>query len=167
MMITNLPMDLMEDILSRVPLKSKSSAVNLHKVEYFIEKPDLYKDALGGSNSEILTSYAARGTASVLYASGTSSIWGRFSYGIGYEDKRCGRNYKILRFIDLSLYEEGNKFFWYEVYDFETGLWTTLDVTDPYWRITSGCGFSQRKQLLVCYRKGRTRIMIGANKPTT
>ncbi|KAL1215117.1 putative F-box protein [Cardamine amara subsp. amara] len=58
----------------------------------------------------------------------------RFSYALGYEDKEsCHRN-KLLRFIDYFFKEPENQFFWYEIYDFDSGLWTTLDVT-PHWRI--------------------------------
>ncbi|KAJ4903270.1 putative F-box protein [Raphanus sativus] len=55
----------------------------------------------------------------------------RFSYALGYEDKKSCRSYKILRFID----EE--QFVLYEIYDLDSGLWRTLDVT-PYWRILFG-----------------------------
>ncbi|EOA33103.1 hypothetical protein CARUB_v10016441mg [Capsella rubella] len=60
-----------------------------------------------------------------------------FSYALGYEDKKsisC-RSHKLLRFIDRYCNVPEKQFFWYEIYDFESGLWTTLDVT-PHWRIS-------------------------------
>ncbi|CAA7048154.1 unnamed protein product [Microthlaspi erraticum] len=74
-------------------------------------------------------------------------------YGIGYEDKGPGRNHKILRFIDVFLMEDGYKFLWYEIYDFESGLWTTLDVTEPHWRITHGDGVSVKGNTYWCARE--------------
>ncbi|KAL1214389.1 putative F-box protein [Cardamine amara subsp. amara] len=58
----------------------------------------------------------------------------RFSYALGYEDKKSCRKNKLLRFIDYFFKEPENQFFWYEIYDFDCGLWTTLDVT-PHWCI--------------------------------
>ncbi|CAA7048158.1 unnamed protein product [Microthlaspi erraticum] len=76
-----------------------------------------------------------------------------FSYGLGYENKMSGRSLKLLRFIDFSLFENKNEFLWYEIYDFESGLWTTLDV-NPYWRVlTSGCGLSFKGNSYWCATK--------------
>ncbi|CAL9236064.1 unnamed protein product, partial [Arabidopsis halleri] len=58
-----------------------------------------------------------------------------FNYTLGYEDKESCRRLKILRFIDYFQGAPEKQFFWYEIYDFDSGLWTTLDVT-PHWRIT-------------------------------
>ncbi|CAA7048186.1 unnamed protein product [Microthlaspi erraticum] len=76
-----------------------------------------------------------------------------FCYGIGYANKGSGRNYKILRFVDGFLYKEGYDCSRYEIYDFETGLWKTLYITDPYWRITSRCGVSLKGNSYWCATK--------------
>ncbi|CAL9222061.1 unnamed protein product, partial [Arabidopsis halleri] len=65
------------------------------------------------------------------------NVWHRFSYALGYEDKKnksC-RRHKFLRFTDSHYNAPEKQFFWYEIYDFDSDLWTTLDVT-PHWRIT-------------------------------
>ncbi|XP_010468394.1 PREDICTED: putative F-box/kelch-repeat protein At3g22870 [Camelina sativa] len=55
----------------------------------------------------------------------------RFSYALGYcENNNRNKSFKFLRFIDY-VYEQ---FFWYEIYDFDSGLWTTLEIT-PHWQI--------------------------------
>ncbi|KAG7578432.1 F-box associated interaction domain [Arabidopsis thaliana x Arabidopsis arenosa] len=59
----------------------------------------------------------------------------RFSYALGYVNKESCRSYKLLRFIDYFYNVPEKQFFWYEIYDFDSDLWTTLDVT-PHWRIT-------------------------------
>ncbi|CAA7048185.1 unnamed protein product [Microthlaspi erraticum] len=75
----------------------------------------------------------------------------KFHYGIGYDKNGSCRNYKILRFIDAFLFEDdGYEFFWYEIYDFKSGLWTTLDVTDPHWRIQYGNGVSVKGNTYWC-----------------
>ncbi|EFH62029.1 predicted protein [Arabidopsis lyrata subsp. lyrata] len=59
----------------------------------------------------------------------------RFTYALGYVDNKSCRSHKLLRFIDDYFY--GPEFEWYEIYDFESGLWATLDVT-PHWCISLG-----------------------------
>ncbi|CAA7059227.1 unnamed protein product [Microthlaspi erraticum] len=60
--------------------------------------------------------------------------WDRFSYALGYEDRKSCRKLKFLRFIDRYYNgEQENEFVWYEIYDFDFGSWKTLDVT-PHWR---------------------------------
>ncbi|KAH0908781.1 hypothetical protein HID58_032102 [Brassica napus] len=57
------------------------------------------------------------------------------SYALGYEDKGSCRSYKFLRFIDRYVdYATRDEFLWYEIYDFDSSSWKTLDVT-PHWRI--------------------------------
>ncbi|KAG7580626.1 F-box associated domain type 1, partial [Arabidopsis suecica] len=64
-----------------------------------------------------------------------------YRYALGYVNKNNScRSHKVLRFIDnyISLalnHAPENRFSWYEIYDIETDLWTTLDVP-PYWRIS-------------------------------
>ncbi|KAG2303673.1 hypothetical protein Bca4012_062428 [Brassica carinata] len=59
----------------------------------------------------------------------------RFTYALGYEDKGSRRSYKFLRFIDMYVdYETKDLFLWYEIYDFDSSTWKTLDVT-PHFRI--------------------------------
>ncbi|EFH59711.1 predicted protein [Arabidopsis lyrata subsp. lyrata] len=60
--------------------------------------------------------------------------WDRFIYALGYVNKESCRSYKFLRFIDYYYKAPEKQFFWYEIYDFDSDLWTTLDVT-PHWRI--------------------------------
>ncbi|CAH8261469.1 unnamed protein product [Arabidopsis lyrata] len=61
------------------------------------------------------------------------------NYALGYyENNSKMKSCKFLRFLDYFYYipapTKEKIFFWYEIYDFDTGLWTTLDVT-PHWRI--------------------------------
>ncbi|KAL0695245.1 hypothetical protein Bca4012_062425 [Brassica carinata] len=67
--------------------------------------------------------------------------WGydKFNYTLGYKDKGSCRSYKFLRFIDKHYSPLRYQFSWYEIYDFDSSSWKTLDVT-PHWRIQ----FSQR-----------------------
>ncbi|CAH8265186.1 unnamed protein product [Arabidopsis lyrata] len=58
-----------------------------------------------------------------------------FSYALGYEHKESCRSFKFLRFIDYFYKAPETKFFWYEIYDFDSGSWSTLDVT-PHWFIS-------------------------------
>ncbi|XP_010481027.1 PREDICTED: F-box/kelch-repeat protein At1g48625-like [Camelina sativa] len=58
----------------------------------------------------------------------------RFHYSLGYVSKKSCRSHKFLRFIDYHRYQYVHQFFWYEIYDFDSDLWTTLDVT-PHWFI--------------------------------
>ncbi|XP_019099766.1 PREDICTED: F-box protein At2g38590-like [Camelina sativa] len=58
----------------------------------------------------------------------------RFSYALGYENKKFCSGVKFLRFIDYFNKAPENQFFWYEIYDFDSDSWTSLDVT-PNWCI--------------------------------
>ncbi|KAF8082816.1 hypothetical protein N665_0807s0025, partial [Sinapis alba] len=61
--------------------------------------------------------------------------WNKFTYALGYEDKGSScRGYKLLRFIDKYYNAPIEQFLWYEIYDFDSATWKTLDVT-PHWRI--------------------------------
>ncbi|EOA28442.1 hypothetical protein CARUB_v10024649mg [Capsella rubella] len=59
-----------------------------------------------------------------------TDVWDTFRYALGYEVKGSCRSVKFLRFLDYF----SHQFFWYEIYDFDSGLWRSLDVT-PYWCI--------------------------------
>lgn len=68
----------------------------------------------------------------------------RCRYTLGYsetEKKNTNRSYKILRFMDINIKQwggnrtEGDNL-WYEIYDFDSGSWTTLDVGTPHWSIS-------------------------------
>ncbi|XP_010512985.1 PREDICTED: F-box protein At2g38590-like [Camelina sativa] len=63
--------------------------------------------------------------------------WDRFSYALGYENKKFCSGVKFLRFIDYFSKAPENQFFWYEIYDFDSDSWTSLDVT-PNWCIMFG-----------------------------
>ncbi|XP_033135900.1 F-box protein At2g38590-like [Brassica rapa] len=63
--------------------------------------------------------------------------WDRFTYTLGYEDNSSSRSYKFLRFIEKYDNAPRNQFSLYEIYDFESSSWKTLDVT-PHWRILLG-----------------------------
>ncbi|CAA7048153.1 unnamed protein product [Microthlaspi erraticum] len=222
-MITNLPMDLMEDILSRVPIKSMTAVrltctkwntisksqifTKMHFDKAFdpakedesesrmitMTEGNLYLVSVNNFSAEkkgkltcleeqvkmsrvyhydgLLLCIPEEDDTQVVvwnpYLGKTRRIelrsshvvpWGRrcldvSCYGIGYEDKGSGRNHKILRFIDAFLLQDGYEFFWYEIYDFETGLWTTLDVTDPHWRTTYGDGVSIKGNTYWCARE--------------
>ncbi|EFH38587.1 predicted protein [Arabidopsis lyrata subsp. lyrata] len=57
-----------------------------------------------------------------------------YRYALGYVNKNNScRSHKVLRLIDDYIYlavnhAPENRFSWYEIYDIETYLWTTLDV---------------------------------------
>ncbi|KAL9309027.1 F-box/kelch-repeat protein [Arabidopsis thaliana] len=76
-----------------------------------------------------------------------------FNYSLGYKDKNSCRSHKLLRFIDYHRNYLGlHQFFWYEIYDFDSDLWTTLDVT-PYWFIAiSQSGVSLKGNTYWCAR---------------
>ncbi|XP_019099768.1 PREDICTED: putative F-box protein At5g41510 [Camelina sativa] len=57
-----------------------------------------------------------------------------FNYSLGYEDKESCRSLKLLWFVDFFHRAPEEQFLLYEIYDFDTGLWTTLEVA-PHWRI--------------------------------
>ncbi|CAL9236054.1 unnamed protein product [Arabidopsis halleri] len=61
----------------------------------------------------------------------------RFVYALGYKDKESCGSFKLLRFIDYFRGAPKKQFFWYEIYDFNSDSWTTLDVT-PHWCISCG-----------------------------
>ncbi|KAG7638970.1 unnamed protein product [Arabidopsis thaliana] len=58
----------------------------------------------------------------------------RFIYALGYKDKESRGSFQLLRFVDYFLGAPKNQYFWYEIYDFNSDSWTTLDVT-PHWCI--------------------------------
>ncbi|VYS68941.1 unnamed protein product [Arabidopsis thaliana] len=58
-----------------------------------------------------------------------------FKYAVGYADKVSCRSVKLLRFLDYFHKASDKPFFWYEIYDFDSCLWTTLDIT-PHWGIS-------------------------------
>ncbi|KAG2303672.1 hypothetical protein Bca52824_032323 [Brassica carinata] len=60
--------------------------------------------------------------------------YNRFNYALGYEEKGSCRSYKFLRYIDHVDYRTKDQFLWYEIYDFDSSLWKTLDIT-PQWCI--------------------------------
>ncbi|AEE76801.1 F-box associated ubiquitination effector family protein [Arabidopsis thaliana] len=60
--------------------------------------------------------------------------WDRFSYALGYVNTDSCCYYKLLGLIDYYYNAHEKQFFWYGIYDFDSDLWTTLDVT-PHWRI--------------------------------
>ncbi|CAL9223946.1 unnamed protein product [Arabidopsis halleri] len=62
--------------------------------------------------------------------------WDCFRYALGYADKESCRSVKFLRFLDSSSRCE------YEIYDFDSSLWTTLDVTPHWWISCSSYGVS-------------------------
>ncbi|KAG7585946.1 F-box associated interaction domain [Arabidopsis thaliana x Arabidopsis arenosa] len=67
-----------------------------------------------------------------------------YTYALGYEnnsENRSCRSPKILRFIDDFKLRPENPVLRYEIYDFVSDLWTTLDVS-PHWRIMSQRGLS-------------------------
>ncbi|KAG7552674.1 F-box associated domain type 1 [Arabidopsis thaliana x Arabidopsis arenosa] len=65
-----------------------------------------------------------------------------YNYALGYENNSENHSLKILRFTnDFRYHFPENVALWYEIYDFDTDLWTTLDVS-PHWRIISNCGLS-------------------------
>ncbi|KAJ4916479.1 F-box/kelch-repeat protein [Raphanus sativus] len=64
--------------------------------------------------------------------------WTWFKYGLGYEDKGSScRGYKLLRSIDIYYDNRPtHQCSCYEIYDFDSSTWKTLDIT-PNWYILS------------------------------
>ncbi|CAA7042122.1 unnamed protein product [Microthlaspi erraticum] len=66
-------------------------------------------------------------------------------YALGYSETESEKkSYKILRFMDIDIQQwacgngdrtEGENV-WYEIYDLDSGSWTTLDVGTPHWHIS-------------------------------
>ncbi|EOA22937.1 hypothetical protein CARUB_v10003673mg [Capsella rubella] len=194
MMISNLPRDLLEEIISRVPFKSMKAVRLTCKTWKTLAKSKVTTPTREGETMTIMVlpqklylmssvvdfdaSIQIQGQISFLEKQVTISrirhyeglllcilkdktrvvvwnpYWGqtrwinlryshsphghdRFSYALGYEDKESCRSFKLLRFLDYFYHADG--FFWYEIYDFDSGLWTTLDVT-PYWGIYCSSG---------------------------
>ncbi|KAJ4916817.1 F-box protein [Raphanus sativus] len=53
-----------------------------------------------------------------------------FRHALGYEDKGSYRSYKLLiRFTDQYYYTPTNECSLYRIYDFDSSLWKTLDIT--------------------------------------
>ncbi|ESQ49659.1 hypothetical protein EUTSA_v10021925mg [Eutrema salsugineum] len=78
----------------------------------------------------------------------------RYRYALGYVNKKKKKkSYKILRFLDdqiENIYAPGERFKWYEMYDFDSDLWTTLDVP-PHWFVTcSQRGISLKGNTYFC-----------------
>jgi len=86
-----------------------------------------------------------------------------YRYAIGYDNKR--RNHKILRFIDYEFhYPRDNVVLWYEIYDFESDLWTTLDVTTPHWLINCGNrGVTLKGNTYWCAKKRNSDLFLNAD----
>ncbi|CAH8257123.1 unnamed protein product [Arabidopsis lyrata] len=75
---------------------------------------------------------------------GASGWKGRKKYALGYEnnsENRSSCSPKILRVIDNFNLFTKNTILVYEIYDFDSDLWTTLDVS-PQWCIRSQRGLS-------------------------
>ncbi|XP_020882845.1 putative F-box protein At5g41510 isoform X1 [Arabidopsis lyrata subsp. lyrata] len=190
-MIYDLPRDLIEEIFSRLPLKSMKAVRltckswnNLFKSKVttptregetmmiFRMMPDSF--CLMSGIVDVDPSIERKGQLSFLYKVSVSRIYhyeglilcklkdvnrvmvwnpylgqtrwinlryshlingfNRYSYALGYEDKESCRSVKLLRFLDYFFHAPETQFFWYEIYDFDSGLWKTLDVT-PNWGI--------------------------------
>ncbi|KAL1198513.1 F-box/kelch-repeat protein [Cardamine amara subsp. amara] len=82
-----------------------------------------------------------------------------FSYARGYEDKKnksC-RSHKLLRFLVYYVNPESdNHFLWYEIYDFDSDLWTTLDVVTPHFPHLYRSGVSLKGNTYWCAPKRNT-----------
>ncbi|KAF8083438.1 hypothetical protein N665_0772s0008 [Sinapis alba] len=169
-MISDLPVNLVEEILCRVPLKSMRAVRLTCKEWEALSKSrsfsKMHIDKLSAGESMmvawidynlylmrvVLISHVFHCNGLLLcvleddatkvivwnpYLDQTRSIESRyshrtdvdiFSYALGYEDKGSSYMYYNAR---------RNQFFWYEIYDFESSSWKTLDIT-PHWRILFG-----------------------------
>ncbi|CAA7032917.1 unnamed protein product [Microthlaspi erraticum] len=110
-MMSDLPRDLEEEILSRVPLKSMRSVRSTCKRWDTLSK-----------------NHTKEGESHVI-------VLDHYTYALGYVNKKnksC-RSHKLLKFIDLG--SAAKDFAWYEIYDFDSDSWTTLDVT-PKWHMS-------------------------------
>ncbi|KAG7583119.1 F-box-like domain superfamily [Arabidopsis suecica] len=176
----NLPRDLVEEILSRVPLKSmKTVRLTCKKWDDLSKSQSFTKMHIGqvarveehkGKHTcldeqvKISQVFDCEGLLlCILKDDSRFVVWNpylgqtrwiksryfsspdewdqRFCYGLGYVNKESCRSYKLLRFLDYFFYKAPEKqFFWYEIYDFDSDLWTTLDVTTPDWVIVFGNG---------------------------
>ncbi|KAG7583006.1 F-box-like domain superfamily [Arabidopsis suecica] len=90
------------------------------------------------------------------------SRWSRFNYALGYyKNNNKMKSSKLLRFLDYFYISRGltkeKNYFWYEIYDFDSGLWTTLDVT-PHWLISfDERGVSLKENTYWCARERNPR----------
>ncbi|KAL0795337.1 hypothetical protein Bca101_066714 [Brassica carinata] len=135
--ISDLPIILVEEILSRVSLN------NMIAVRSTCKDWDTLSKSRSFSKMHIDKLRAVREGESVMVAMMDYNLYLRkmmlpklsFSYALGYKDKGSCRSYKFLRFIDQ--YDDASKgqFSCYEIYDFDSSLWNTLDITPQYWRI--------------------------------
>ncbi|CAA7032782.1 unnamed protein product [Microthlaspi erraticum] len=144
--MSNLPNELVEEILSRVPLKPvrltcrnwnglcKSQSfrmLHIGRLSAAMKEGETQMIAMIGDSRFLVWNPYLGQTRWIKPRISHSS----FSYALGYEDKKKGkscRSVKLLRYKDCYDYNEPqNDFFWYEIYDFDSDLWTTLDVVTP------------------------------------
>ncbi|EOA18802.1 hypothetical protein CARUB_v10007423mg [Capsella rubella] len=169
MMISDLPKDLIEEILSRtmmisvMPHKLYLTGVGVDDVDPSVEVKGqltfLYKQVniREVMHFEGLLLCILKDTTRVVvwnpYLRQTRWIKLRYSdhpynisYAVGYEDKESGRRtVKLFRFLhNFNRFSHrfnsisAMQFFGYEIYDFDSGLWTSFNV-DPYWGVRC-CG---------------------------
>ncbi|KAG2269157.1 hypothetical protein Bca52824_063712 [Brassica carinata] len=154
--ISDLPVNLVEEILSKVPLKSmravrltckrweglwKSrsfSKMHIDKIRsgesLMIAKMDyhLYLMRIVVNEDPIIV--VPRSIESPYSYRRPDRCpaagWNWFTYALGYEDKgsTC-RGYKLLRFIDKIFDTPRDQFSCYKIYDLDSSTWKTLDIT--------------------------------------
>ncbi|VYS58301.1 unnamed protein product [Arabidopsis thaliana] len=200
MTISHLPTELLEEILSRLPLKSTRAVRStckkwdsLFKNRSFISKAAAAREGESqmvvlmdhnlhlvsfffGSDSSVDTTIQIQNNLVVWNPYWGQTRWIKprcsfeipqgcdmYRYAIGYDNKR--RNHKILRFIDYEFhYPRDNVVLWYEIYDFESDLWTTLDVTTPHWLINCGNrGVTLKGNTYWCAKKRNSDLFLNAD----
>ncbi|CAN8269866.1 unnamed protein product [Cochlearia groenlandica] len=103
-----------------------------------------------------------------FYRGCKGAFMGSYVYALGYminnNNKTCClRSHKILRFLDdivyptTSEYGSRERFVWYEIYDFESGQWTTLDIRKPWYIHCYQRGVSLKGNTYWCATKNYDR----------
>ncbi|CAA7032915.1 unnamed protein product [Microthlaspi erraticum] len=200
-MMSNLPRDLVEEILSRLPLKStramrltcknwnalsKSQSftkIHIDKVAVTREEEsqmivmmdntvylksavvngihvDLSKEPKGKLtclDEQVKISYFLHCEGLLLYVLGDDDsrlvVWNPY---LGQTRSITPRSY----YHNREMYNAANHFAWYEIYDFDSDSWTTLDVT-PKWRISScNRGVSLKGNTYWCARRHHSHYLI-------
>ncbi|CAN7094347.1 unnamed protein product, partial [Brassica rapa subsp. narinosa] len=160
--ISDLPENLVEEILSKVPLKSmravrltckhwealsKSRSFSKMHIDKIRSGESLMIAKMGMGCNLYLVRIVLGGVNEDPFIESIESPyshrpagWNWFTYALGYEDKgsTC-RGYKLLRFRDKFFDTPMHQYSCYEIYDFDSSTWKRLDITPnssrrlPYW----------------------------------
>ncbi|CAA7041114.1 unnamed protein product [Microthlaspi erraticum] len=90
-----------------------------------------------------------------------------YVYALGYvnKKKKSLRSYKILRFFDYDVRRPGEgekRFIWYEIYDFDSNSWKTLDVSRECYIGFNQSGVSLKGNTYFCANKLSDDNLLGS-----